>query len=127
MSRARVSIVIYGFYMAIGGLSMLLIPNLVLPLAGIPFDHGFWVRFAGLLCFVVGAKAIQNSAAEIPFVFRFDNFTRTFAATTMVILVVTGIAPKIILVLASLDYGSSIWTELALRADKRNPVRIAAA
>ena len=124
MSRARVSITIYGAYMAIGGLLMLLVPNLLLPLAGIPFDHGFWVRFAGLLCFVVGAKAIQNSAAENRSLFHFDSFTRTFAAATMTILVVTGIAPKIILLLASLDILSTIWTEIALRADKRNPVRV---
>ena len=41
----------------------------------------------------------------------------------MVILVLTGIAPAIILVLAALDYGGALWTELALRADKRSPVR----
>ena len=127
MSRARVSILVYGTYMASGGLVMLLMPHVLLALARIPNDYSFWLRFTGVTCFAIGAKALQNSALDSPYLFRFDNFTRTFAATSMVIMVLTGIAPKIILVLASLDFGSSIWTELALRADKRSPVRTAAA
>jgi hypothetical protein len=45
----------------------------------------------------------------------------------MVVLVLLGIAPKIILVLAALDYGGALWTELAIRADKRSAVSTAVA
>jgi len=100
-----------------------LIPNVLMALVGIPEDHGFWVRIAGVLAFVLGVKGIHNSTAENAAFFRFDNFTRIFAGTFMVILVLLGIAPKIILLLAALDYGGSLWTELALRADKRSAVR----
>ncbi|MGA2848907.1 MAG: hypothetical protein ABSE46_07930 [Terracidiphilus sp.] len=123
MSRARVSIVVYGAYLAAAGVVMGLFPDALMALARITDTHDFWVRIAGVLSFVVGIKAIQNSYVENTTLFRFDNFTRTLAATFMVILVVMGIAPKIILVLSALEYGSSIWTELAIRADKRRPVR----
>jgi len=78
---------------------------------------------AGILAFALGIKAIQNSTAENASFFRFDNVTRTIAATFMVILVSFGIAPKIILVFAAIDYGGALWTERALRTETRNPVR----
>jgi hypothetical protein len=123
MSRARVSIIVYSAYLAATGLLLALIPNVILALVRLPEDHGFWVRMAGILAFALGIKAIQNSTAENASFFRFDNVTRTIAATFMVILVSFGIAPKIILVFAAIDYGGALWTERALRTETRNPVR----
>jgi hypothetical protein len=104
-----------------------LIPHVLMVIARIPDDHSFWVRIAGILAFVLGIKGVQNSTLENASLFRFDNFTRTFAGTYMVVLVLLGIAPKIVLVLSVLEYGGSLWTELAIRADKRSPVRTAVA
>ena len=122
MSRARLSIIVYGVYLATAGAGLALIPNVILTLARIPDDYCFWARLAGCLALVLAVKGIHNSTAENATFFRFDNYTRTFAATFMVALVVLGIAPKIILLLAAVDYGGAIWTELAIRADKRNPI-----
>jgi hypothetical protein len=127
MSRARVSIIVYGAYLATAGAMLALVPNLLMALVGIPEDHGFWVRLVGALALVLGVKGIYNSTAENAAFFRFDNYTRTFAGTFMVILVLLGIAPKIILVLAALDFGGAIWTEVAIRADKQSAVRTAVA
>jgi hypothetical protein len=122
MSRARVSIIVYGAYLASAGVVLALIPNVLMALVGLPEDHGFWVRMAGVLAFVLAVKGIHNSTAENAAFFRFDNFTRAFAGTFMVVLVLLGIAPKIILVLAALDYGGALWTELAIRADNRSAI-----
>ncbi len=127
MSNARVSIIAYEVYHAIAGAVLALIPNTLMALVGIPEDHSFWARIVGLLAFVLGVKGLYISSAENTSFFRFDNFARAFAGTVMVILVLSGTAPKIILVLAAIDYGGSLWTELALRADKRGPVRTAIA
>jgi hypothetical protein len=127
MSRARVSIIVYGVYLATAGAGLALIPNVLLTLARIPEDYCFWARLAGCLALVLAVKGIHNSTAENARFFRFDNFTRTFAATFMLVLVILGIAPKIILLLAAVDYGGAAWTELAIQADKRNPVRASVA
>ena len=122
MSKARVTIIAYGVYLATAGLVLAFIPNVLMNLVGIPDDRCFWARLAGCLAFVLGIKGIYNSSAENFAFFRFDNFTRTFAATFMVILVITGIAPKIILALAAADYCGALSTEIAIRADKRSAV-----
>jgi hypothetical protein len=122
MSKARLSIIVYGVYLASAGLVLALIPDVLMNLVGITGDRCFWARIAGCLAFVLGIKGIYTSSAENVSFFRFDNFTRTFAATFMVILVLTGIAPKIILALAAADYCGALSTEIAIRADKRSPV-----
>lgn len=127
MSKARVSIIVYGVYLAGAGLVLAFVPNLLMSLVGISGDRCFWARIAGCLAFVLGVKGIHNSSAENATFFQFDNFTRTFAATFMVALVIAGIAPKVILALAALDYTGAIWTALAIRADKRSAVPTAVA
>ena len=66
MSKARVSIIVYGAYLATAGLVLALVPNVLLTMVRLPEDHGFWVRLAGALAFVLGIKGIHNSSAENP-------------------------------------------------------------
>ena len=119
MSRARLSIVVYGAYPVTAGLILALIPNVLLSLVGLPEAHDVWIRLCGSLALVLGAKGIQNSKAEYAPGFQFDVYTRTFVATFLVILVLIRMAPPVILPLAAVDYAGAVWTELALRADRR--------
>jgi hypothetical protein len=127
MSKARVSIIGYALYLATAGLLLALIPNVLLPLVGLPPSTDAWIRLVGSLAFVLGIKGIQNSRFEIAPAFQFDVYTRTLVGTFIVVLVILHIAPPIFLALAALDYAGSIWTQLALRADARQKVRSAAA
>ena len=126
MSKARVSIIVYAVYLATAGLVLALVPNVLLPLAGLPPSNEVWVRLVGSLAFVLGAKGIQNSRFEMAPTFQFDVYTRALVGTFIVVLVLLRIAPPILLLLASLDYGGALWTELALRADRRNARAVAA-
>jgi len=123
MSRARVSIMVYGSYLATAGLVLALFPGFLLSLARLPEVHGVWIRLAGSLAFVLGAKGIQNSSAEFAPGFQFDVYTRTLVGTFLFVLIYVGIAEPVIAVLAVLEYAGALWTELALRADKRDPAR----
>ena len=69
MSRARLSIIVYGAYLATAGVVLALIPNVLMALVGIPDDHGFWVRLVGALALVLGVKGIYNSTAGKPCIF----------------------------------------------------------
>jgi hypothetical protein len=127
MSRARLSIFIYSIYLASGGLAMAIIPNVILSLVGHPTTSEPWVRLFGALAFVLGAKGFNYSRLEIESMFQFDVYTRSFFASFLLVLVLIGYARPILLVWTVIDYGASLWTALAIRADRRNPVRTAAA
>lgn len=58
MSKATVSIFVFGVYAMIAGLGFLLIPNLVLPVFGLPETTEVWIRVVGLLAFFVGGYYI---------------------------------------------------------------------
>ena len=127
MSRARFSIFIYSIYLAAGGLTMAIIPNVILSLVGHPTTSEPWVRLFGALAFVLAAKGFNYSRLEIESMFQFDVYTRSFFASFLLVLVLIGYARPILLVWTVIDYGASLWTALAIRADRRNPVRTAAA
>ena len=119
MSRARLSIIVYGIYLASAGVVLAFAPNLLFSLAGIPETKEPWIRLAGCLAMVLAIKGIQNSKQEIPELFQMDVYTRAFAGTFIAVLALTGIAPRILLLLSAVDWGGALWTQLALRADKK--------
>jgi hypothetical protein len=119
MSQARLSIIVYAIYLATAGLVLALIPNVLLPLVGLPPTSEVWVRLCGSLAFVLGLKGLQNSRFEIVPMIQFDVYTRSLVGTFLVVLVLIGIAPPIFLVLSALDYGGALWTQLAIRSDRR--------
>jgi len=127
MSKARMSIFIYSIYLSAGGLAMMLIPNQMLALVGHPPTHEPWVRLFGALAFVLAAKGFNYSPLEIRPLFQFDVFTRSFFATVLLVLVLIGEARPILLIWTVIDYGAALWTELAIRADKRAGVPTAVA
>lgn len=54
MSSAARSITVFGVYLAAVGLSFFFIPNLVLPLVGLPTTTEVWIRLTGLLTAILG-------------------------------------------------------------------------
>ena len=123
MSNARVSIVVYAIGLGAFGLAMAFIPNVILSLLGVPTTSELWIRLFGVVVFIVALKAYRFSPLENESMFQFDIYTRSLFATFVVILVLIGHAPPILLLLSAADYGSSIWTWLAIRADRRSAAR----
>ena len=120
MSRARISIIVYSIYLAIAGAGIALVPNLILPLVGLPTANQVWARLAGCLALVLALKELQNSRYEIVPTFQLDVYTRSFFATFLVVLVLLRIAAPIFLLLTTFDYGGALWTQWAIRADRRS-------
>ena len=127
MSRARLSIFVYSIYLSVGGLAMMIIPNVILKLVGHPPTTEPWVRLFGALAFVLAAKGFNYSPLEIRPLFQFDVYTRSFFASVLLVLVLIGQAHPILLIWTVVDYGAALWTALAIRADKRSAMNTAAA
>jgi len=126
VSKARVSIIGYAIYLGTVGLGIMFVPNLILPLLGLPADNAIWARLAGCLALALALKGLHNSRWEIAEMFQLDVYTRAFVATFLVVLTLMRIAAPIFLLLAALDYGGALWTQLALRADRHKAQSVAA-
>src|SRR5262245_60997844 len=115
MSAAAISIAAYAIYLLGQGAVLLLIPNTILPILGLPQAADFWVRVVGMT--VVFFSVYYGLAARHewrPF-FAATVATRLAVPVTFALLVATGQAPAALLLLTPADIVFSAWTWLALR------------
>ena len=118
MSNAATSILVYGIYLLILSVVLLLIPNVPLGIFGIPTTSEVWIRVVGAMAFSFGTFYIRAVRSNMTEFFRWTVSTRLGLVVFFVIFVVAGLAPINLLLLAIPDIPFALWTYLALRSEK---------
>jgi hypothetical protein len=117
MSRPARSIFIYAFYVFGLGATLLLVPNLPLPIFGLPQTTEVWIRVAGMT--VIFLSIFYFLAAR-------NEYRQTFVASVPIRLsvpvffaafVIAGLAPWNLILFTPLDVVFAIWTWIALRGE----------
>ena len=117
MSRSATSILVFGIYLAALGFVLLLIPNLLLGLAGLPPATDPWIRMMGMLLLVLALYYLLAArAATRPF-FQWTLYTRLGAPLVLVPLVLLGWLPFAALLFWLGDLAGALWTLWALRSE----------
>ena len=115
MTAAARSILVYSIYTFGLGATLLLIPNVPLPLFGLPEAHEVWIRVAGMTVLFLSMlyfTAARNEyrqifVASVYFRFAVVGFFAAFAAFNL--------TPWNILLFTPFDVLFAIWTWTALR------------
>jgi hypothetical protein len=115
MSPAARSILIYSIYVFGLGATLLLVPNIPLPLVGLPPATEVWIRVAGMTVIFLSIfyfLAARNDfrplfVASVPIRFAVPFIFAAFA--------VAGFVPWNIVLLTPLDVVFAVWTLVALR------------
>ena len=118
MSNAAKSIFVYGIYLLILSVVLLLIPNTPLAILGIPTTNEVWIRVVGAMVVSFGTYFVRAARSENTDFFRWTISTRLGLVVFFSIFVVAGLAPINLLLLAIPDLPFVLWTILALRSDK---------
>jgi hypothetical protein len=118
-SRSATSLLVYAVYLGTGGLTMALIPDLLTSTLQVRPSDGLWIRIGGSLAFVLAVKGAYGAWHEMGGNMQLDVFTRTGFASFLTLLIVMGIGQPPLFILAAIDFAASIWTQLALRADRK--------
>jgi hypothetical protein len=113
--HAGLTIVVFGTYLVGLGLTLLLAPNLLLGLFGIPRTDEIWVRILGAVLAVIGYYQIQAAHQRSEWFMRASVLGRTGISMTLFGLVATGAAPLVIALFGAVDLAGAIWTAYALR------------
>jgi len=116
MTPAARSILVYSIYVFGLGATLLLIPNVPLPLVGLPQAGEVWIRVAGMTVIFLSIlyfTAARNEyreifVASVPIRFAVVAFFAAFAAT--------GLVAWNILLLTPLDIVFAVWTWMSLRS-----------
>jgi len=118
MSRAAKSLFVFGIYLCGLGLILLLAPNLLLQLLGLPPTNEVWIRINGMFVLCFSFYYIQSARNELTNFIRWTVWGRAAVIFYFAAFVLLVSAPKALLFFGLIDLLSAIWTWLALKKDE---------
>lgn len=116
MTSAAKSVFVFGIYLVLVGLGLLVSPNTVLAPLGFPPADESWLRVIGVIVLALAGYYLLAARAGLTVFFRWTAFVRIGVFVAFAGLVVLGFAPRPLVVLGAVDLAAACWTLLALRA-----------
>ncbi|TWO69922.1 hypothetical protein FN976_16355 [Caenimonas sedimenti] len=121
MGHTAFTIKAFGIYVVVTGLGLLLAPNLMLGMLGVPEAREVWIRVLGSLAIVVGYYYIACAAGNAHAFFRATIPGRIAFFALGVGLVLLAGAPWTLILFGLADLAGAAWTWSALRAEAQGP------
>ena len=118
MSHAAKSLFVFGIYVCGLGLILLLVPNLILQVFGVPPTNEVWIRINGMFLLCLSFYYVQTARNELTSFMRWTVWTRVGVIFYFAAFVLLVSAPKALLLFGVIDLLSAIWTWLALKKDE---------
>ena len=119
MTKAALSVYMYGFYLIAGvGLPFIIIPHFTLGMFGMSAGDDVWVRFVGVLSAVIGGFYVAAVLTNTERLFAWSVPARYASATFMATMVALDEIGLALLIFAALDAFAGSITWLAIRADE---------
>lgn len=115
MTRAAKSLFVFGIYLCGLGLVLLLVPNLILRLFGVPPTNEVWIRINGMFVLCLSFYYVQTARHELTSFIRWTVWTRAAVIFYFAAFVLLVSAPKALLLFGLIDLLSAVWTWLALK------------
>jgi len=108
------SVFVFGIYMVMNGLTFMTIPNLFLPMIGLPTEEHAWIRVGSSLVMLLGWYYIMAANHDIRLFFRATVYGRIAIGVIFVIYYAVGIMPWQMVMFAFPDACGAVWTHLSL-------------
>jgi hypothetical protein len=118
MSRAAKSLFVFGIYLCGLGLLLLLAPNLLLRLFGVPPTDEVWIRVCGMFVLCFSFYYVLAARAGLTGFIRWTVWGRAAVIVYFTAFVLFVSAPKPLLLFGLIDLLSAVWTWLALKRDE---------
>jgi hypothetical protein len=118
MSNSARSVFIFGLYLGVLGICLLVAPNFLLGIFSLPPTTDVWIRVAGMLLLFIGFYYIQAARHELTDFFRWTIYVRSTVIVFFAAFVVLGFASPALILFGTVDLLGASWTGLALRSQK---------
>jgi hypothetical protein len=119
MSKAGLSVFVFGFYRVIVGFGFMIAPHWSLRLFGLSAGDDVWIRRVGMLASMIGAYDLLAVRARLEVFFQWTMPGRYYAAGFMALMFVLGKVGPAIVLFAALEAAAATWTWIALRSHTR--------
>jgi len=117
MSKSAKSIFIYGIYLAINGLMLLLVPNVLLNSLGIEPTTEVWIRLAGILLMAIAVYYILAAKYELIVIMKATAFIRFSIIFFFPAFVLLKLVSSSIIIISVIDFLGGAWTFIMLRKE----------
>lgn len=118
MSQAAKSLFVFGVYLCGLGLTLLLVPNLILRLFALPPTHEAWIRINGMFVLCFSFYYVLAARNELTIFIRWTVWARIAVIFYFAAFVLLVSAPKSLLLFGLIDLLAALWTWLALKKDE---------
>lgn len=117
MTKTARTVQVFGGYLMVLSMGLMISPNVLLELFGMPLTSEVWIRVAGLVVFNEGICywfAAKSNA--VPF-FRASFYVRCLAPVVFAGFVIEGLATPALIAFGLVDLAAGIWTFITLRGE----------
>ena len=119
MSKAARSLFVFGVYLVALGLLLLIVPNVLITLFGLPETHDVWIRVVGMLLVLLAFYDIQAARHELVDFFYASVVARAAVIVLFAGFVLANLVKPMLLLFGAIDLAGAIWTASALRQDRK--------
>ena len=119
MSKSARSLFVFGIYMLVLGVTIVLAPNYLLSLFHVPTTSEVWIRVAGMLVIFLGIYDIVAAKGEHRLLITWSIPVRFSVIAFFAVFVISGLAPPILLLFGAIDSAGAIWTWSAMKQASR--------
>lgn len=116
MNAPAKSVFVFGLYLVLVGLGLLVAPNATLGPLGFAPSTEVWPRIVGMLTLCLASYYLAAARAGLTPFFQWTVAVRGGVFVVCSALVLLKIAPAPVAVLGTVDLIAAIWTALALRS-----------
>lgn len=118
MVSSAKSVIVFGVYLAIVGLTLLLIPNVFLTIIGVENTNEVWIRLSGILLMALSVYYIVAAQTYLPVIFKITVYIRSTIIFFFSAFVYMDLMEPIMLLFAAIDFAGGVWTWLAMKKEE---------
>jgi hypothetical protein len=120
MTSSARSIVIFGIYLVLLGIVLIVTPNILLGVFGFEPTKEVWIRVLGAVVGVLGAYYIAMAKLGISVFYTATVFGRAWIFVSFVALVILGLEKPLLMLFGAVDLAGAVWTWTLLRREARD-------
>jgi hypothetical protein len=118
MSTSARSVFAFAIYLVGLALVLLIAPNVLLQLFGVPTTSEVWICVVGMLVLFLGFYYSQAARRGMTEFFRWTVFVRSTVVVFFTAFVLLGFVSPMLILFGIVDLLGAIWTGLALRSER---------
>jgi hypothetical protein len=118
MSHPAKSVIVFGIYLVGLGAILVVTPNTLLVLFGLPGTSEVWVRVVGMLILLIAFYYINAARKELTDFFPWTVYARSSVIVFFIAFVLLGFVSPILILFGVVDLLGAVWTGLALRSSR---------